>query len=903
VSPHIGFARSAFGSRLPTAEIRLRVGVYGLTAILAIVAIALYGLIDPHALHPGTPTLTWWMLAALFGVTETFVVHLSVGRETHTFSLNECPLVLGLFLATPGDLLLGQLVGAGLALAVVRRQAPRKLAFNLASFAVSTAAGIAAFTLIADPADPLGPRGWIAAYVAAVLADVVSSTTVEAVISVSTGQRPNWSRLVGSTELYTIANASLGLVAVLLLTFRPETAWLAGLLTVAIYGAYRASERERQKHYRLLSLQEATRDVQEALSAEVVTRRLLERAREMFGAEMAELLALPTGDASASRTRVDGIANVEHEPSVRLDPTEGVWARVASEGQGIRVATATAPERLRDHLLAEDIRNLMAAPVRGGSGVVAILMVMNREGNVGGWRDEDLMLLETLGNHAGIALRNGELVEGLASRAAENEFQAHHDALTGLPNRVQFQVLVDLLLKGRKPPVALLTMDLDDFKEINDTLGHENGDRILRDLADRLRTVLIEGEAVARLAGDEFAMIITGEDPVAAAHAAAERVQHILEAPFAVDELMLNVSASMGLAIVGVDGDDASTLLRRADVAMYLAKAGHTPYELYAAERDEYSPARLALAGELRHALETHELQVWFQPKTDMASGRIMGAEALARWIHPIRGLIMPDDFIPIIEQTSLLRPMTLHVLEVSIGRCASWRRAGLELGVAVNLSVRNLLDLQLPKDILRLLADADLPSTALTLEITESAMMADPTRAEIVLGELRLAGVRISIDDFGTGHASLAYLKRLPVSELKIDRAFIMGLDTDEQDRSIVRSTIDLAHDLGLTTVAEGVESQWVWDWLVARGCDVAQGYLKGKATPTGAFEELVRRNFQEVGSLRLASVTLLPTRSPRAARTTHARPASRAPRVVATSESPRLEGWDQALPPAANT
>jgi EAL domain-containing protein (putative c-di-GMP-specific phosphodiesterase class I) len=370
-----------------------------------------------------------------------------------------------------------------------------------------------------------------------------------------------------------------------------------------------------------------------------------------------------------------------------------------------------------------------------------------------------------------------------------------------------------------------------------------------------------------------------------------------------VDELMLNVSASMGLAIVGVDGDDASTLLRRADVAMYLAKAGHTPYELYAAERDEYSPARLALAGELRHALETHELQVWFQPKTDMASGRIMGAEALARWIHPIRGLIMPDDFIPIIEQTSLLRPMTLHVLEVAIGRCASWRRAGLELGVAVNLSVRNLLDLQLPKDILRLLADADLPSTALTLEITESAMMADPTRAEIVLGELRLAGVRISIDDFGTGHASLAYLKRLPVSELKIDRAFIMGLDTDEQDRSIVRSTIDLAHDLGLTTVAEGVESQWVWDWLVARGCDVAQGYLKGKATPTGAFEELVRRNFQEVGSLRLASVTLLPTRSPRAARTTHARPASRAPRVVATSESPRLEGWDQALPPAANT
>jgi diguanylate cyclase (GGDEF)-like protein len=881
----------SFRRRSSLVDVRKRYGAYGLTVFLGVSAITLYLVfIAPRALHPGSPVLSWWVLAAMYGIAEAFVVHLAVGRETHTFSLNECPLVLGLFLAAPGDLLIGQVVGAGIALVLVRHQSPRKLAFNLASFAFSTATAICVFIVIVDPANPLGPSGWIAAYLAAVIGDLVSATTVEAVITVTSGQRPKWSGLVGPTEVYTIANASLGLAAVMLLTTRPETVWLAVVLTLAIYAAYRVSERERQKHHRLIGLHEATRDVQEALSGEAVTRRLLERAREMFGAEMAELLTLPQDEVGAWRTRVKGVDEFEREPLRLLDPTEGVWARVAAEGQGVRLATANAPDRLREYLIAESVRNLMAAPVRGGSGVVAVLMVMNREGNVGGWRDEDLTLLETLANHAGIALRNGELVEGLASRAAENEYQAHHDALTGLPNRVQFQVLVNQLLKGSRPPVALLTMDLDSFKEINDTLGHENGDHILRALADRLLTIMVDGEKVARLSGDEFALLIAGRegmDAVESAHAAADRIARILEAPFAVDELMLNVSAAMGLAIVGVDGDDASTLLRHADVAMYLAKSGHTPYELYAPERDEYSPARLALAGELRHALETHELQVWYQPKTDMTSGRITGSEALVRWLHPARGLIMPDAFIPIVEQTNLLRPMTLYVLTDAIRRCASWREIGLELDVAVNLSVRNLLDTQLPGDILRMLADTGLPAPALTLEITESAMMADPDRAEAILRQLQVAGVRISIDDFGTGHASLAYLKHLPVTELKIDRTFVKELERDEHDRSIVRSTIDLAHDLGLTTVAEGVETQWVWDWLAARGCNVAQGWLKGKAMSEGAFEEAVRQNMQDLGITQLTPLTFLPAGGTRQ-RGSHRRSGTLTGRGTASSGSP---------------
>ena len=394
-------------------------------------------------------------------------------------------------------------------------------------------------------------------------------------------------------------------------------------------------------------------------------------------------------------------------------------------------------------------------------------------------------------------------------------------------------------------------------------------------------------------------------DAVQSAHAAAERIRRILETPFAVDELMLNVSAAMGLAIVGVDGDDASTLLRHADVAMYLAKSGHTPYELYASERDEYSPARLALAGELRHALETRELQVWYQPKTDMATGRITGAEALVRWLHPVRGLIMPDAFIPIVEQTNLLRPMTLYVLRGvhrplrQLATAQDWSWTWRSTCPSATCSTCSC-----PADILRLLADAGLPASALTLEITESAMMADPTRAEIV--PARAAAGRRShlVDDFGTGHASLAYLKRLPVSELKIDRTFVMDLahrragplDRALDHRPGARPRPDHRGRRRRDAVGLGL----------ARGARLRRGagLPQGQGHADGAFEELVRRNIQEIGwPTRCASVTRLQTGSPHAARTPRSRPAGRARGAAPAGESPRLEGWEQASPPAANT
>ncbi len=828
--------------RRALADIRQRFGVGFLTVALAVAAISIYELLSSGPIRtPGAPTIPWWALAVLYLLAESFPVHLSIGKETQSFSLSELPLTLGLFLSAPGDLLLGQAVGAALALTLKRRNSFRKLSFNLSSFAFSTAVAIVVFQVLGDPTNALGPRDWLAGFAAALVADFVSGVTVQVVISVSSGTKPDWAGSAAGA-IYVLANASLGLVGTLLLVTRPETAWLAGVLTLAIYGAYRISEHQRERHNRVLGLHDATRTVQDALSAQSVADRVLERACAMFGAESAELLVLPHDSTPAIRTRITAAGEVTREPVDRLDATEGVWARVASEGEAVLITTAAASERLREHLQSRGIRELMAAPVRGRDRVVAVLTLMNRQGNVGGWSNEELPLLETLANHAGIALRNGELLEGLAARAAENEFQARHDALTGLPNRTWFAQLVDEAVASEHPPAALLVADLDRFKEINDTLGSQNGDVILKAVAERLRGLQEKPMVVARLSADEFALLVEGEPAVDSASAAAARVLQALDQPFAVSGLMLNISASLGVALVGRDGIDSGTLMRHADVAMYQAKSGHRAVEFYAAERDEFSPARLALAGEFRRAIDTGELVPWFQPKVDVASGRVVGGEALARWIHPVRGVVRPDDFIPIIEQTNLLRPMTMLILREAVERCASWHAQGFRMGVAVNLSPRNLVDDDLVRSIGATLDAAGLPATALTLEITESAMMDDPDRAIATLREIRELGCKVAVDDFGSGHASLAYLKHLPVDELKIDKSFVTNLETDRSDQSIVRSTIELAHELGLVCVAEGVESAWTLDWLGAQNCDLAQGFLTGMAVPAEEFERIAR-------------------------------------------------------------
>jgi diguanylate cyclase (GGDEF)-like protein len=430
-------------------------------------------------------------------------------------------------------------------------------------------------------------------------------------------------------------------------------------------------------------------------------------------------------------------------------------------------------------------------------------------------------------------------------QAAMSEYQALHDSLTHLPNRALFldRLRQSLLVGGREDfEVAVMVMDLDGFKEINDSLGHHNGDLLLRQIGPRLRSVLRESDTIARLGGDEFAVLLPSITDKPSAVQVAEKMRRALELPFALHGLRLNMEASIGMAFYPDHGESAERLLQRADVAMYAAKQMRSGYAIYSADQDQNTPSRLALIGELRRALDEEEIQLYYQPKAHLESGEVQGVEALVRWHHPDRGLVPPGEFVPITEQTGLILPFTLYVLEGAIKQTRSWLEAGLELTTAVNLSTRNLLELELPEQIAALLAKWDVPARQLELEITESTIMSDPMRALTVLDRLSEMGVGIAIDDFGTGYSSLAYLKRLPVSEIKIDRSFVSNMIEDENDAVIVRSTIDLGRNLGLQVVAEGVETEAEWDALTELGCDYAQGHYVSPAVSAGELMQWLR-------------------------------------------------------------
>jgi diguanylate cyclase (GGDEF)-like protein len=428
----------------------------------------------------------------------------------------------------------------------------------------------------------------------------------------------------------------------------------------------------------------------------------------------------------------------------------------------------------------------------------------------------------------------------LRLHAEEKEFQALHDGLTGLPNRTLFHDRVRQAIRiGRRETlrVGVMLMDLDRFKEVNDTLGHHNGDIVLNEVAARLQASLRESDSVARLGGDEFAVLLPNVQELSATRIVAEKILKALERPFAIGSLMVDIGASIGIALYPEHGDDADSLLQRADVAMYVAKEAHSGWEIYAAGKDSYTPSRLELVGELRQAIEHDELVLYYQPKLDLQTHRVKAVEALARWQHPRHGLLTPDKFIPLAEHTGLIKPLTLHVLALALRQCRAWHEAGFDLSVALNLSMRDVLDREFPDEVNRLLRTWDVLPSWLELEITESTIMADPQRALDVLSRLSASGITLAIDDFGTGYSSLAYLKHLPVDEIKIDKSFVMQMATADGDAMIVRSIIDLGRNLGLQVVAEGVENKDVLDQLTSLGCDLAQGYFISRPVPPDQF------------------------------------------------------------------
>jgi diguanylate cyclase (GGDEF)-like protein len=586
------------------------------------------------------------------------------------------------------------------------------------------------------------------------------------------------------------------------------------------------------------AIDNATRQALSISRSEV--ERFLSEHDLRYGLTRPEMIALDeTLNRPENQEHVQGITVWNRSLKVVYSPRRGEINRRVPLSNDVRLALSGRVVAHRSGSNLAVYVPLWLESLRRPAGAVEISVAYSRI--EAGVRDRtknySLLILLGLAVLYGVLFR---IVAGaskaLRHQAEVNEHQALHDSLTDLPNRTLFHDRVrQALASARRDhmPAAVMIMDLDRFKEVNDTLGHASGDELLKQVGLRLSESLRETDTVARLGGDEFGVLLPKVLDAEAAVAAARKLRTTLEEPFTIHGLALQMEASIGIALYPDHGSDVQSLLQRADVAMYVAKEHPAGCEVYTRERDGYSPDRLTLLTELRRAIDRGELFLHYQPKADLRTGEILGVEALVRWQHPERGMIPPDEFIPAAQKTGVIGPLTMFVLDEALRQCRTWSLQGLELCVAVNLSTRNLLDLHLPEAVAELLARWEVPAGLLELEITESTILADPVRAMQILSRLDEMGVRLSIDDFGTGYSSLAYLKRLPVDELKIDKSFILGMDESENDEVIVRSTIDLGRNLGLRVVAEGVESPQAWSRLAQLGCNVAQGYFLSRPVP----------------------------------------------------------------------
>ncbi len=802
--------------------------VAGITVGTATVAAALWSIARPNPSPVVSGTGWWLVLVGAFLLAELGVIVVELRRQGLGFTLGAVPLAVGLVFADPGPLLAAQVLGVGAALMLQRSPFP-KAVFNLAAAAFGSGAAVVVYRSFAPIIEPLSPIGWLALLAALVASHVAESAATLLVVRMTgRGIRPSFLAVVLPGLLLFPVSAAIGLAAVALVWVDPRLSWVLLVIGGLVYAYSASNTRLRDRHANLERLYRYTDGLADSPDLEAVVEAVLARTAELLRVAGAELVLVVPGGYVVHRWSEHGqqVATLgRHE----LDP---LIAEVLHDNRPRRIARGTRDPDDRALLAARGWADAVAVPLLGPDMVIGVLVAHDRLGDVGAtFGEEELRLLETAGNHAAVALRNSQLVQGLRAEVTAKEHQAMHDALTGLPNRLLFLDRLRHHLRARQP-LAVLLLDLDRFKEVNDTLGHPTGDALLVELGDRLLRTVGRAGTVARLGGDEFAVVLPGVlegDAIRLAH----RLRTVIAEPMDMEGITLEVGVSIGLAISPLHGDHPDTLLQRADVALYEAKERGDGVAVYLAERDRSSRRRLALVGELRDAIDHGGITLAYQPKVEAVSGRVVGFEALARWHHPVHGPIGPDEFVTLAEQTGLIQRFTDHVLATALAEAASWAERGWDLSVAVNLSARSFGDARLAERIGAALDRHGVPADRLVIELTESASIIDPHQTEETLHRLSRMGVRISLDDFGTGHSSLARLRRLPVDEVKIDKSFVLQLAVDPDDAAIVRGIIDLARHLGLGVVAEGVETQEVREQLVEMGCRTIQGYFVSRPLP----------------------------------------------------------------------
>ena len=809
----------------PTRAIWTFIALLG-AAAAAVWAVA--GGIEPVAAPVRVPV---WLLIIGFVVADLLVAHVPFEGQAHTLDLGAVPLIVGLVFCPPLTLLTARLTALGLVL-VAHRYSAIKSAFNLANTAFEIGVATLVFHAVLGSATVISWRGWLACYAAALTSLLASSIGIAIVISLSLRRVERSASLVLVGSAAVLVTAALGVLTTAIIWDDWRGLWIVAVAVAAAYGGIRAFVKLRNRYANLELLYRFTTSVSGATETDDVLRLTLERSRDLMRAELAELIvALPSGGWMTKRLVGDDIVT-EVEP---VDIPTRLESLVLKQGSPLLTRRNQRDAPFREALANRGWQDVVASPLARDDGSSAVLLVANRLGEAGTFETEDMKVLETFAGHTAIALRVGDLVDRLRAEAADKEFSALHDALTGLPNRKMLIARLEELVAGAAPGVltGVFFMDLDRFKEINDTLGHVTGDALLIEVAHRLSCVVGSRGMLARLGGDEFALVVSELSSVDEARELGRAVEVAVDTPFVIEQLSLEIRVSIGIALAPIDSVDPSALFQHADIAMYAAKGRRTGVEVYEPSIDRSSTRRLRLAGDLRHAIESGELRLEFQPEVSLLRRRIVGFEALARWEHPTFGDVTPDEFVPIAEQSGLVHPLTRWAIRASLEHLSRWRAVDGALRMSVNVSARNLIDVSMVADVRRILRDAGLPGDALTLEITESTLMDEPQRTVAVIDRLRDVGVRFAIDDFGTGYSSLSYLKRLAVDEVKIDRSFVRDMARDSDLASIVRSTVDLGRNLDLNVVAEGVEDARTASMLLGLGCDVVQGFYLSPALP----------------------------------------------------------------------
>jgi diguanylate cyclase (GGDEF)-like protein len=784
------------------------------------------------------PRLAWWVLAPLFVVAEACVVHLQFRRSAHSFSLADIPFVFGLVFASGDDFVAAALLGAGVVWAL-RRLPLMKLSFNLAQLALAACVAVGILRTVAGEAESLVPSTWLGVYLATLASGALTILCIAGAIMIAEGDMKlgTLRQMFAMDSIVTATNTSIGIAAALVLATDARALPILLVPALSAFAIYRAYVSERQRHEKLEFLYEANKTLSRSPEVAEAIEGLLARSLEAFRSEIAEVVLFGSDSPPLRTTHGPGQERVtmkEADPDIAME----LASLVDGDAPVVSLISPVENDRLRSHFEQRGIRHAMVAMLPGEQRTIGTLMLANRFGLERGYTPADLRLLEALANNASVALQYDRLeqaVTKLRNLQDQLHHQAYHDPLTDLPNRALFMERVREEMEVGQGAVGVLFLDIDDFKIVNDSLGHPVGDALLVSVAERLRACVRPQDMVARLGGDEFAIMVPGVDDMAIdAEHVASRILRAFDRPVRAGEERVSVHLSIGIADTGQSGSDADRLIRDADVAMYQAKsAGKGRVGFFDPSMAAAILRRHDLKEELSKALDREQIVVQYQPIVSLATGRLSAAEALVRWEHPVRGLIPPSEFVPLAEETGLILSLGRHVLKEACLQCRRWHEAepdGGLLRMHANLSAAELRTATLVADVAQVIEDAEIAPEQLVLEITETQLLDDATDSAARFGELRALGVGIALDDFGTGYSSLSYLHSLPLDALKIAKPFVDALTAGGREAGFVGMIIDLARTLELEVIAEGIETSAQLEALRDLGAEFGQGFLLGR-------------------------------------------------------------------------